>query len=71
MLVIWSVEKTLEKQIETKPNEDDPQIKRKERIATWLDRTGSVLVLFVIVSNVFIAGFGIESHYHNEISSPE
>ena len=73
MLIIWSVEKSLEEQStqrtpeeqskpELKTKEEYSRMKRKERIATWLDRIGSILVLFIIVSNVFIAGFGIESH---------
>ncbi|XP_045199182.2 ninjurin-2-like [Mercenaria mercenaria] len=63
MLVIWSVEKTLEEQSkpEILPKEPGPQIERKKWLAQWLDRSGSILVLFIIVSNVFIAGFGVES----------
>ncbi|XP_045199206.2 ninjurin-2-like [Mercenaria mercenaria] len=68
MLVICSIERTLEEhnKPESLPEAPCPKIERMKWLATWLDRVGSILVLFIIVSNVFIAGFGVESHIiHN------
>ncbi|XP_045206719.2 ninjurin-1-like [Mercenaria mercenaria] len=64
MVVINSIENTLEEhnKQDSLPQEHCPKIKRMTGLATWLDRAGSIIVLFVIVSNVLIAGFGVEGN---------
>lgn len=63
MLIIWSIEKRLEDDSKSElPPAPCPKSEKKKWLANWLDRAGSILVLFIIVSNVFIAGFGVENH---------
>lgn len=60
MLAIWSIEKKLESKTAENPGALES---KDERLKTWaerLDRLGNVLVLFIIVSNVFVTGFGVE-----------
>ena len=71
MLVIWSIEHKLEEKTRAatgsgsprptlNPNDERDDKRKKEAWADRLDKTGNVLVLFIIVSNVFVAGFGVE-----------
>ncbi|XP_060558847.1 ninjurin-2-like [Ruditapes philippinarum] len=68
MLVISAIEKTLEEyhQQECLQESTSPKMEKKKWLADMLDRASSVLVLFIIVSNVFIAGFGVESQGPNQ-----
>ena len=73
MLLIWSIEKGLEDRaktakdpsqrgsivVETELSEID---EKKRALADRLDKLGNILVLSIIVSNVFITGFGVEPH---------
>ena len=73
MLVIWSIEKGLEERtkkaqevsqrgsivVETELSETD---EKRKILADRLDKFGNVIVFAIIVSNVFITGFGVEPH---------
>ena len=74
MLVIWSIEKGLEERtkkaqelshqrgsvyVETELSETD---EKRKVLADRLDKLGNVIVFAIIVSNVFITGFGVEPH---------
>ena len=74
MLVIWSIEKGLEERtkktqelshqrgsvyLETELSETD---EKRKVLADRLDKLGNVIVFAIIVSNVFITGFGVEPH---------
>ncbi|KAH3730512.1 ninjurin-1-like [Dreissena polymorpha] len=77
MLVIWSIEKNLEEKT-TRAAYDAPtgngpvpstlilnkEDEGRKLLANRLDRFGNVLVLFIIVSNVFVTGFGVEGGRH-------
>ncbi|KAL4233473.1 Ninjurin 1 [Mactra antiquata] len=61
MLAIYAFEKTIEDENDNDLlKKESPAIERKKYFAKLLDRLGNVLVLFIIVSNVFITGFGVE-----------
>lgn len=62
MLIIWSIEKKLEEHTEEKAHLDHPLDESRRVLAERLDKVGNLLVLMIIVSNVFITGFGVESH---------
>ncbi|XP_052807446.1 ninjurin-1-like [Mya arenaria] len=70
MLVIWSIERKLEKtttETATTSTSITAHVhtilsateERQRVIADRLDKVGNVLVLFIIVSNVFVTGFGV------------
>ena len=75
MLLIWSIEKGLEERAikaHTSTSSDRDSVfgehelkevdKKKKLLADRLDKLGNILVLSIIVSNVFITGFGVEPH---------
>ena len=73
MLLIWSIEKGLEERTAKAQTTSDrgsividselKEIDEKKKIlADRLDKAGNILVLSIIVSNVFITGFGVEPH---------
>jgi len=62
MLVIWSIEKKLEEHAKDDKPDAHPNDRRNRIISERLDKAGNILVLLVIVSNVFITGFGVEPH---------
>ena len=73
MLLIWSIEKGLEERTaKAQKNSDEgsnvvenemKEVDEKKKVlANRLDKIGNILVLSIIVSNVFITGFGVEPH---------
>ena len=71
MLLIWSIEKGLEERTKEVHHPNDKVInetelseidEKKKILANRLDKFGNILVLSIIVSNVFITGFGVEPH---------
>ncbi|XP_052812022.1 ninjurin-1-like [Mya arenaria] len=80
MLVIWSIERKLEETttetattstttIAHVPHTLSATEERHKVIADRLDKVGNVLVLFIIVSNVFVTGFGVEGSHTGNIDS--
>lgn len=66
MLVIWSIERKIQEHLTETPKENHPLDDKRRILAERLDKVGNVLVLLIIVSNVFITGFGVEEHGFNE-----
>ncbi|XP_045197828.2 uncharacterized protein LOC123552326 [Mercenaria mercenaria] len=62
MLIIWSIEKKLQDHLTESPKESHPVDESRRILAERLDKFGNILVLLIIVSNVFITGFGVEEH---------
>lgn len=62
MLIIFSIERKLQEHQTETPKEKHPLDDRRRVLAERLDKFGNVLVLLIIVSNVFITGFGVEEH---------
>ncbi|KAL4233474.1 tissue reproteinration [Mactra antiquata] len=68
MLIIWSIERKFEEYEEQSPQTSLPPPDESRRIlADRLDRVGNFLVLLIIISNVFITGFGVESHSKHSV----
>ncbi|XP_060597092.1 uncharacterized protein LOC132751013 [Ruditapes philippinarum] len=62
MLIIWSIEKKLQEHLAESPKENHPVDESRRILSERLDKFGNILVLLIIVSNVFITGFGVEEH---------
>ena len=62
MLIIWSIEKKLQEHLTESPKESHPLDEKRRILSERLDKFGNILVLLIIVSNVFITGFGVEEH---------
>ncbi|KAL3883263.1 hypothetical protein ACJMK2_029546 [Sinanodonta woodiana] len=64
MLIIWSIEKgAVDNMPETLTQIPDKGVVLKDtKVANVLDKVGNVLVMCIIVTNVFIVGFGVEPH---------
>lgn len=58
MLIVVSIERKIHEHLIENPKE--PLDEKRRIIAERLDNAGNILVLLIIVSNVFITGFGIE-----------
>ncbi|XP_052811728.1 ninjurin-1-like [Mya arenaria] len=62
MLIIWSIEKKLDEHAQDTSPAAHVNDRRNRIISERLDKIGNILVLLVIVSNVFVTGFGVEPH---------
>ncbi|KAL4233472.1 Ninjurin 1 [Mactra antiquata] len=81
MITIFAFEKSIEDNDikddnDTDPEKDEPrlsklEIRKRKTAVSVLDRCGNILVLGIIVSNVFITGFGVGQHTVGPVSASQ